>query len=127
MAHIFHPTALNPTHRLKSNHAIIGSLRFVPPGAKSTRPEVDPGDYERIVFPDAPAWKVKVWITRNNIDLDTIPAIIENSIPAGPERNEALIRWKEVPTVPFNHPLVDLVASGLNLDPAVAWDQILAI
>ncbi|NDD55759.1 hypothetical protein EBZ39_18155 [bacterium] len=77
--------------------------------------------------PDAPAWKVKVWFVRQNIDLATIPAIIESQIPAGPEREEALIRWTHAPTVPFDHPLVALIANELELDPADVWDEIHAV
>jgi hypothetical protein len=81
-----------------------------------------------LVKPDAPAWKVKIWLLRSGIDPDVqIPAIISQAIPEGPERTEALIRWRDVPVVPFNHHLVTVVASGLNLDPAVVWDEILSI
>ena len=83
------------------------------------------GDSEK---PDAPAWKVKVWLVRNGIDPDTqIPAIITAAIPEGPERTEALIRWRDVPLVPFEHPLVAVVAAGLQLDPGAVWDAILAV
>lgn len=126
--HTFTRADKAPTHRLKSDHSVTGVLRELPARAKTNRP-VEEADYEVIpsMLPDAPGWKVKVWMVRNGIDPDTIPTVIENSIPAGPERSEALIRWREVPTVPFNHPLVALVAAGLDLDPAAVWDQILAI
>lgn len=89
--------------------------------------EVDPPELPPAPKPDSPAWKVKVWMVRNGIDLATIPAIIASQIPAGPQQTEALLRWEQAPTVPFSHPLVALVAGGLSLDPADVWDEILAV
>lgn len=77
--------------------------------------------------PDAPSWKVKVWLARQGIDMATISAIIEQQIPSGPQRTEALIRWENAPTVPFAHPLVPLIAAGLGLDPSGVWNEILAV
>ena len=76
-----------------------------------------------------PATKLqaRVWLIRNGINLEQIPAIIEGNFPPGAERLEALERWKEAPTIPFNHPLVAVIANELNLDPAAIWAEVLAI
>jgi hypothetical protein len=80
-----------------------------------------------IVFEPAPSWKVKIWLIRQGVDLADIPQILAQQIPMGPELEEALLRWEHAPEVPFNHPLVSLISSALNLDPENAWPQILAI
>ena len=45
--HIFQPSSA-PTHRLKSDHTIVGILRNLPAGVGSNRPAVNPEDYELI-------------------------------------------------------------------------------
>jgi len=78
-------------------------------------------------FQPLPMWQVKVWMARKGIDLTTIPAIITASIPAGPERIEALTRWEVAPLAPFDHPLVALIAQNLNLTRETAWEEIAAV
>ena len=77
--------------------------------------------------PDAPAWKVKVWLIRNGISESQITGIIESNYEAGPARDEALIRWRDAPSVPFAHSMVSLIANALELNPGDVWDQILAV
>lgn len=76
---------------------------------------------------DAPSWKVKIWMVRNGIDVETIPTVIAGLYPPGPERAEALLRWQSAPVVPFAHPMVAALAGQLEIDPGAVWDQILAI
>ena len=77
----------------------------------------------------AKSYQLKVWLIRNNIPLETVPDIIRANYPPGPERDEALIRWEYVESVPANHPLVAIVAAGLTPPVVVAdvWPEILAI
>lgn len=83
----------------------------------------------RNALPDAKRYQLKVWLVRNGIALSTVPSIIEAAIPAGPEREEALVRWSDVELVPADHPLVAIVAAGMTPPVTVAdvWPQILAI
>lgn len=83
----------------------------------------------RNALPDAKRYQLKVWLVRNGIPLDTVPSIIESAIPAGPEREEALVRWNDVELVPADHPLVAIVAAGMTPPVTVAdvWPEILAI
>ena len=82
-----------------------------------------------IPLPDAKRYQLKVWLIRNGIPLDTVPSIIEAAIPAGPEREEALVRWSDVELVPADHPLVAIVAAGMTPPVTVAdvWAEILEI
>lgn len=79
--------------------------------------------------PDAKSYQLKIWLIRNNISLETVPNIIRANYPEGPEREEALIRWEYVDSVPYNHPLVFIVAAGMTPPVTVAdvWSEILAI
>lgn len=79
------------------------------------------------LYPDAPMWQVKVWMVRNGIDLASIPSIMAASIPAGPQLQEALVRWETAPLVPFDNALVGLIASALNISKELAWSEIRAI
>jgi hypothetical protein len=80
-------------------------------------------------LPDAKRYQLKVWLIRNGIPLDTVPSIIEAAIPAGPDREEALVRWNDVELVPADHPLVAIVAAGMTPPVTVAdvWPEILDI
>jgi len=80
-----------------------------------------------IVFGPAPSWQVKVWLIRQGLSSADIEATIRQAIAAGPEQDEAILRWQHAPEFPFDHPLVGLVADALDLDVAAAWPQILAI
>jgi hypothetical protein len=82
---------------------------------------------EQIVPMPATKLQARVWLIRNGIDPANIPAIIEASFPPGAERLEALERWNSAATIPFNHPLVAVIAASLNLDPAAIWAEVLAI
>ncbi|NBU34803.1 hypothetical protein EBS40_09360 [bacterium] len=53
--------------------------------------------------------------------------LIRQAIEAGPEQDEAILRWQHAPEFPFEHPLVGLVAEALDLDVTAAWPEILAI
>jgi hypothetical protein len=79
------------------------------------------------LYPDAPMWQVKVWMVRNGIDLASIPGIMAASIPAGPQLQEALVRWETAPLVPFDNALVGLIAGALNISKELAWSEIRAI
>ena len=79
------------------------------------------------LYPDAPMWQVKVWMVRNGIDLASIPSIMAASIPAGPQLQEALVRWETAPLVPFDNALVGLIAGALNISKELAWSEIRAI
>ena len=91
--------------------------------------------YERIttpvdaatLYPPAEMWQVKVWMVRNGIDLASIPGIMAASIPAGPQLQEALVRWETAPLVPFDNALVGLIAGALNISKETAWNEIRAI
>lgn len=75
--------------------------------------------------PDAEAYQVRAWLIRQGIDLETIPSIISASVPEGPARTEALMRWEYSVKVPMDHPLVAAVAASLNVEvPSVWWDII---
>ena len=78
-------------------------------------------------YPSATKLQARVWLIRNGIDPANVPAIIEGNFPPGAERLEALERWNSAATIPFNHPLVAVIAASLNLDPAAIWSQVLAI
>lgn len=80
-----------------------------------------------IVFEPAPSWKVKVWLIRQGISSADVEATIRQAIEAGPEQDEAILRWQHAPEFPFEHPLVGLVAEALDLDVTAAWPEILAI
>ena len=82
-----------------------------------------------IPLPDAKRYQLKVWLIRNGIALSTVHSIIAAAIPAGPEREEALVRWSDVELVPADHPLVAIVAAGMTPPVTVAdvWAEILAI
>lgn len=77
--------------------------------------------------PDATIFQVRVFMAQNGIDPDTVPAILDSLYPDGPERWEAKARWATAPRVPFDHPLVSLIAGQLSLTPSEVWDQILAV
>ena len=79
------------------------------------------------LYPDAPMWQVKVWMVRNGIDLASIPGIMAASIPAGPQLQEALVRWETAPLVPYDNALVGLIAGALNISKETAWNEIRAI
>lgn len=78
-------------------------------------------------YPPATKLQARVWLIRNGIDPANVPAIIEDSFPPGPERLEALERWHSAEKIPFDHPLVGVIAASLNLDPAAIWAEVLAI
>ena len=80
-----------------------------------------------IIPPPAEMWQVKVWMVRNGIDLASIPGIMAASIPAGPQLQEALVRWETAPLVPFDNALVGLIAGALNISKELAWSEIRAI
>jgi hypothetical protein len=130
--HTFQLTNTSPTHRRLSDSA-LGILRELPAGTATTRP-VDPADFEVIPQPkpDATALQVKVWLGRNGISEDAVVAIIEASYPAGPQRLEALARWKSAIRIPFNHPMVPQIAAQLSvggetITPEAVWEEILAV
>lgn len=77
--------------------------------------------------PDAEAFQVRAWMIRNNINLDIIPTLIATAYPEGPQRQEALMRWEKAVRIPKDHPLVALVAAGLNVTVDSIWWDILAI
>jgi hypothetical protein len=77
--------------------------------------------------PEAEAYQVRAWLIRNGIDLDTIPSIISASVPEGPQRNEALMRWEYSVRVPMNHPLVAVVAASLNVQVQSVWWDIIQL
>jgi hypothetical protein len=77
--------------------------------------------------PEAEAYQVRAWLIRNGIDLDTIPGIISASVPEGPQRNEALMRWEYSVRVPMNHPLVAVVAASLNVQVQSVWWDIIQL
>jgi hypothetical protein len=76
--------------------------------------------------PDLESWRVKVWLSRNGINPESVPAIIDGMFPDGPERWEAKTRWATAPLIPFNHPLVPQLAFELGIEPGAVWDQIAA-
>jgi hypothetical protein len=88
--------------------------------ANPTPPPLEP-------FRPATQLQARVWLIRNGINLEQIPAIIEANYPPGPERLEALERWGSAAEIPFDHPLVAVIADSLSLDPAAIWAEVLAI
>ena len=77
--------------------------------------------------PPAEMWQVKVWMVRNGIDLASIPSILAANIPAGPQLQEALVRWESAPRVPFDNMLVGIVAEALEINKEDAWADILSL
>ncbi|NDG19833.1 MAG: hypothetical protein EB117_16425 [Betaproteobacteria bacterium] len=96
---------------LESEAIAAGFVRVTPPAPLSA----------------APSWKVKVWLVRQGLSSADIEATIRQAIEAGPEQDEAILRWQHAPEFPFEHPLVGLVAEALDLDVTAAWPEILAI
>ena len=88
--------------------------------ANPTPPPLEP-------FRPATQLQARVWLIRNGISLENVPTIIEANYPPGAERLEALERWNSAATIPFNHPLVAIIADSLSLDPAAIWAEVLAI
>jgi hypothetical protein len=82
---------------------------------------------ERAVLPDAKRYQLLVWLIRNGLSPDSVPDIIRAAIPAGPARDEALVRWESVELVPADHPLVALVAADLGVTVSEVWPDIIAI
>lgn len=76
---------------------------------------------------EAERYKVMEFLMRSAIPLESIPALIESVTEAGVERDVAIMRWREVPTFPKDHPLVIAVVGQLNLNLDAVWDTILAI
>lgn len=77
--------------------------------------------------PDAEAYQVRAWMIRTGISPDSIPTMIAAAVPEGPQRDEALMRWEFAVRIPKDHPLVALVAAGLNVTVDSIWWDILAI
>lgn len=79
-------------------------------------------------YPPATMLQARIWMARNGINPTTdIPSIIASAYPDGPQRIEALERWDNAVSVPFNHPLVGIIAESLDLDPASIWSEVLSI
>lgn len=76
---------------------------------------------------DAKAYQVRTWFIRHGISLDAIPSIISTSVPEGPARDEALIRWEYCVQIPMDHPLVSVVAVSLNMKVQDIWWDILQL
>ncbi len=77
--------------------------------------------------PDAEAYQVRAWMIRSGIALSVVPSMISNAVPAGPDRDEALMRWEFAVRVPKDHPLVAVVASGLGVSVDSIWWEVLAL
>lgn len=77
--------------------------------------------------PTAAMWQVRAWMIRQGLDLATVPGIIEAAIPAGPEREEALMRWEYVTEVPSDSPMVAIVAQSLGVNVAAIWWEVLSV
>jgi hypothetical protein len=77
--------------------------------------------------PDAEAYQVRAWMIRSGIPLSVVPTMIANAVPAGPARDEALMRWEFAVRVPKDHPLVAVVASGLGVSVDAIWWEVLAL
>jgi hypothetical protein len=75
--------------------------------------------------PSATMWQVRAWMIRHGHSPAAVAGIIEAAIPAGPEREEALMRWEYATTVPPNSPLLSLVAAQLQLNAADLWWDIM--
>jgi hypothetical protein len=90
-----------------------------------------------INYDNAPSWKVKIWLLRNGItsqDIsNTIVQIYENMYGENLtsqqelEKQEALLRWENVTEIPFDHPLVGLIANQLNINLENVWNDIHSI
>lgn len=107
------------------------TLEWVGPGEAPTLAEVEAAWQELQSTPppapEAERYKVMEFLMRSAIPLESIPSLIESVTEAGIERDVAIMRWREVPTFPKNHPLVIAVAGELNLNLDAVWDTILAI
>lgn len=77
--------------------------------------------------PDAEAYQVRAWMIRSGVSPASIPAMITAAVPAGAQRDEALMRWEFAVRVPKDHPLVAVVAAGLNVAVDNVWWGILAL
>ena len=123
----FQLATTSPTHRRLSDSA-LGILRELPPGTTTTRP-VDPADFELLPVPkpDLPAWRVKAWLGKvHEIGDAEVEAIITANAPDTGTRLEWLARWRSAPMIPFANDLVQVIAQGLQLDPAQVWLDIAA-
>lgn len=108
------------THHLEASETINHEARTVTRGWNVV-------ENAPIPAPEAERYKVMEFLMRNGIPLDSIPGLIESVTEAGLERDVALMRWREVPTFPKEHPLVTAVAAELNLNLDAVWGTILAI
>lgn len=75
----------------------------------------------------AKAYQLRAWLIRQNIDLDTIPQIINSIDVSETQKKEMLMRWEYVTDIPSDHPLVLLVAKRMGLDPKTIWNDIINI
>lgn len=108
-----------PTHR-RINDGVDGVFLNIP-----GLPELDLSQFTPL-RPDATMLQIRVFLSRQGINPDSVPAILDGLYPDGPERWEARSRWAVAQRVPFGHPLVAEIAGQLNLTPDDVWDQILA-
>lgn len=82
-------------------------------------------------YPSAESWQVKVWLARNGVDVDAIPALFDQMFPNDAAASkEAKLRWANVPDVPRDHPLVNALGAAIGMTPEqidAAWPEILGI
>jgi hypothetical protein len=64
--------------------------------------------------PPAKQFQVRIWLARNGINPDAIPQIIEAQTSDGPDRWEALERWRTVQDIPITHPMVGQLFGALQ-------------
>ncbi|WP_397379711.1 hypothetical protein [Prosthecobacter sp.] len=114
------PSAVPEGHHLEATEEINHETRTIKRGWNVV-------ENTPLPVPEAERYKVKGFLIRSGIPLESIPGRIASVTAEGPEREEALMRWFEVPTFPKEHPLVTAVAAALNLDLDQVWDSILAI
>ena len=120
---------IRPSAQWSLNGDTLDGLTWIGPGEPPTLEELRVAWANRPPEPqpDVQMWQVKVWMVRNGIDLGSIPGIMAASIPAGPQLQEALVRWETAPLVPFDNALVGLIAGALKVSKETAWAEIRAI
>lgn len=79
------------------------------------------------LIPSAERYQVKSYLIDKGFDLATIPSLISSVTAEGKEREDALMRWQDVDSMPKSHPLVTAVAVSLGLNLDQVWWSILEI
>ena len=125
--HVYSVIQNDPPEYDVATHHLEAASEVIDHDAKTLTRGWNVVENQPMPVPEAERYKVMEFLMRNGIPLDSIPGLIESATEAGLERDVALMRWREVPTFPKEHPLVTAVAAELNLNLDAVWGTILAI